>query len=91
MRALCGEKSFFSPLITANLTLFFDQTSTRDNIVAFMKKYGTLAERGAINMHPLSWRRAQTKKIKINITHPRDYNPHFGMFTMMTEYRLSYH
>ena len=29
MRALCGEKSFFSPLFTANLTLFFDKTSTR--------------------------------------------------------------
>ena len=30
MRALCDEKSFFSPLFTANLTLFFDKTSTRD-------------------------------------------------------------
>ena len=29
MRALCGEKSFFSPLFTANHTLFFDKTSTR--------------------------------------------------------------
>ena len=29
MRALCGEKSFFSPLFTANLTLFFVKTSTR--------------------------------------------------------------
>ena len=30
MRALCGEKSFFSPLFTANLTLFFVKTSTRE-------------------------------------------------------------
>ena len=30
MRALCGEKSFFSPLFPANLTLFFVKTSTRE-------------------------------------------------------------
>ena len=32
MRALCGEKSFFSPLFTANLTLFFVKTSSRARV-----------------------------------------------------------
>ena len=49
MLAYCGDKSFFSPLFTANLTWFFDRTSTRDNFGRLVVQVNT--EFGQSPMH----------------------------------------
>ena len=49
MRALCGEKSFFSPLFTGNLTLFFVKTSTRAREQILNKLEHVLGSRDVIS------------------------------------------